>query len=135
MGIGSCFAWDNSLKGYWSWHKGAWESVVRMSLALLVFVVSLEVELIIHKLIDIQIQYHLVTMLGLRIKQIKSTEWNQKLTKDNANTRNFNNPHSYRKQFKWHLKSKLRIPYWHSQEDCQRLLSTQNRPRLDKNLL
>jgi hypothetical protein len=49
-------------------------------------------------------------MLGLKIKQIKTAEWNQKLSKDSLQQRPTTNTHSYRKLFRWELKSKLRAP-------------------------
>jgi ribonuclease HI len=48
-------------------------------------------------------------MLGFKIKQIKTTEWKRKLQKDTETTHQYNNPHSYRKQFRWCLKSKLMV--------------------------
>jgi hypothetical protein len=49
-------------------------------------------------------------MLGLKVKQIKTAEWNQKLSKDSLQLRPTTNIHSYRKLFRWELKSKLRAP-------------------------
>lgn len=49
-------------------------------------------------------------MLGLRVKQIKTVEWNQKLSKNSLQQRPTTSTHSYRKLFRWELKSKLRVP-------------------------
>jgi hypothetical protein len=47
-------------------------------------------------------------MLGLRIKAKTNYEWSEFL--NNAKPARSNNPNSYRQQFPWHIKSKIRTP-------------------------
>jgi hypothetical protein len=49
-------------------------------------------------------------MLGMRIKEILRTEWKDKLEADNNKSRPYTYAHSYRKLFKWEVRSKLRTP-------------------------
>src|SRR5271156_2419282 len=60
-------------------------------------------------------------MLGVKIRQIQTSEWREILAKDDSNRLPQNNPHSYRKLFHWQIRSKLRTPQGTSRETASAL--------------